>query len=210
MRVGDDPGHVAANRRILRKRLGLDAEPHWLRQVHGTGVVDVSRVSGEPGSAPEADAWVCFEPGKVCGILTADCVPVFFCDRGGTRVGLAHAGWRGLSSGVLERTVAALDGAPSRLIAWLGPAISAHAYRVGDEVREAFVDSCEEDALAFLPDNAGTWHADLRALAAGRLRRLGVAFSGSRHCTFYDAGRFYSHRRDGLTGRIASLVWLRS
>ncbi len=206
-RVGDDPQCVAANRRRLRERLEFDAEVHWLHQVHGAEVADAGRVSGED---VQADAWVCFEPGKVCGVLTADCLPVFFCDRRGTCVGLAHAGWRGLSGGVLEATVAALDRPPASLLAWLGPAISAHAYQVGDDVRGAFLGEHEEDALAFLPDNVGAWRADLYGLAANRLRRMGVACFVEPYCTFYDAARFYSYRRDGRTGRMASLIWLRS
>ncbi len=204
--VGDDSGCVAANRRALREHLGLDAEPRWLRQVHGAEVADAGRVGG--AAVPAADAWVCFEPGRPCGVLTADCLPVFFCDRAGTRAGVAHAGWRGLAAGVLEATVAALACAPSELLAWLGPAISAHAYQVGDEVRDVFADACDADALAFTPDNTGAWRADLYMLAANRLRRLGVAFSGGGRCTFYDAGRFYSHRRDGRTGRMASVIRL--
>ncbi len=204
MHVGDDPECVAANRRALRERLGLDVR--WLRQVHGAEVADAGRI--DDSAAPAADAWVCFEPGRACGVLTADCLPVFFCDREGTRAGLAHAGWRGLSAGVIEATVAALDCAPSALLAWLGPAISAHAYQVGDEVRDEFAAGGEEDALAFTPDNTGAWRADLYALAANRLRRLGVAVAGGRCCTFHDADRFYSYRRDGRTGRMASVVWL--
>ncbi len=210
--VGDDPECVAANRHVLRERLGFDTEPRWLRQMHGAAVADAGRTEGGADVEPEADAWVCFKPGRVCGVLTADCLPVFFCDRRGTRVGLAHAGWRGLSSGVIEATVATLDCPPSELLAWFGPAISAHAYQVGDEVRDAFVrdgpGDKEEDALAFTPDNTGAWRADLYALAANRLRRLGVPFFGGRYCTCYDAGRFYSHRRDGRTGRMASLIRL--
>ena len=208
--VGDSPGYVRANRDELRgwlrERLGVDAEPSWLRQVHGTEVVDVSRIASD--ETPRADAWVCFESARICGVLTADCLPIFFCDRDGTRVGLAHAGWRGLSAGVIERTVAALDCEPSQVIAWFGPAISVHAYQVGDEVRGAFVGVEREDALAFTPDNTGAWRADLCALAANRLRRLGVRFSGGGYCTFHDAARFYSYRRNGRTGRMASLIWL--
>ena len=170
--VGDDPDHVDANRRLLCEYLG--AEVYWLRQVHGTRVAQPDRGCGEIFS--EADAWVCFEPGKVCAVLTADCLPVFFCDRKGTRVGVAHAGWRGLSKGVLDATVSTLDCSPSELLAWLGPALSAHAYQVGDEVRDTFVGRHEEDAFAFTPDNTGAWRADLQMLATNRLRRLGGCF----------------------------------
>ena len=212
LHVGDEPEHVIVNRRALGEQLGVEARAHWLQQVHGAQVVDADAVNGAAatalGAAPEGDAWVCFKPGHVCAVLTADCLPVFFCDREGTRVGIAHAGWRGLAAGVIEATVAALDCVPTALLAWLGPAISMHAYQVGDEVRDAFAGDSEEDALAFTPDNTGAWRADLYALAANRLRRLGVSFSGGHYCTFYDAERFYSHRRDGRTGRMASLIWL--
>ncbi len=204
--VGDDPDHVDANRRLLCEYLG--AEVYWLRQVHGTAVAQPGQ--GCSDLLPEADAWVCFEPGKVCGVLTADCLPVFFCDRKGTRVGIAHAGWRGLARGVLETTVSSLNCPPSELLAWLGPALSAHAYQVGDEVRDAFIGTHEEDAFAFTPDNTGAWRADLQMLAANRLRRLGVFFAGGNDCTFYDDELFYSYRRDGRTGRMANLVWLHS
>ena len=206
MHVGDDPGAVAANRRALQQRLALDAAPCWLRQTHGAEVVNVADLSS--GDAPRGDAWVCFETGRAVGVLTADCLPVFFCDYRGTRIGLVHAGWRGLAAGVIEATVAALDCAPSSLMAWLGPVISAHAYRVGDEVRDVFARHNEADALAFMPDNTGKWHADLSMLAANRLRRLGIAFRGGRHCTCYDSERFYSYRRDGHTGRNGHLIWL--
>ena len=204
--VGDDAGHVDANRCLLYEHLG--AEVYWLRQVHGAKVAQPDRDCGD--SPPEADAWVCLEPGKVCGVLTADCLPVFFCDRKGTRVGVAHAGWRGLLKGVLEATVSALNCPPPELLAWLGPALSAHAYQVGDEVREAFIGGHEEDAFAFTPDNTGSWRADLQMLAANRLRRLGVFFAGGNHCTFYDDELFYSYRRDKHTGRMANLIWLSS
>ncbi len=207
MHVGDDPECVAANRRRLRECLGFDAEIRWLHQVHGVEVANAGKVSGD---GVRADAWVCFEPGEVCGVLTADCLPVFLCDRRGSCVGLVHAGWRGLSGGVIEATVAALDRSPASLLAWLGPAISAHAYQVGDEVRDAFASAHEEDALAFVPDNVGAWRADLCGLAVNRLRRLGVACFAEPRCTFYDDARFYSYRRDGRTGRMASLIWLRS
>ena len=204
--VGDDAESVDTNRRLLYEHLGL--EVYWLRQTHGTKVAEPDL--GACDFPPEADAWVCFEPGKVCGVLTADCLPVFFCDRKGTRVGIAHAGWRGLLKGVIDATVIALDSSPSDLIAWLGPALGAHAYQVGDEMRNAFIDDYEEDIFAFVPDNSGLWRADLYALAANRLRRLGVSFTGGNYCTFYDRESFYSYRRDGCTGRMANLIWLTS
>jgi YfiH family protein len=204
--VADDPAAVAANRARLRADLALPAEPLWLRQVHGAEVVvhDGSRVE------PEADAAVTFEPGRVLAVLTADCLPVVFASRDGARLGLAHAGWRGLAAGVLDRTIAALGLPGAELLAWLGPAIGAAAFEVGAEVREAFVSGHATDAAAFTPNERGRWQADLYALARARLGRLGVtAVAGGAECTFRDAGRFYSHRRDPRGGRMATLLWRR-
>ncbi len=205
--VADDPAAVSANRARLRTDLALPAEPLWLRQVHGAEVVvhDGSR------SAPEADAAVAFEPGRVLAVLTADCLPVAFASRDGTRLGLAHAGWRGLAAGVLDRTVAALGVSGADLLAWLGPAIGASAFEVGDEVRVAFVAGHAADAAAFTPNERGRWQADLYALARARLGRLGIStVAGGGECTFRDAGRFYSHRRDPRGGRMATLLWRRA
>lgn len=158
---------------------------------------------------PRADAAVSFEAGQVCVVTIADCLPVLFCDRGARCVGAAHAGWRGLAGGVLEATVAALGCPPAELLAWLGPAIGPHAFQVGDEVRERFVQQDEDCALAFLPDNTGAWMADLYQLARLRLRRLGVAeITGGHHCTWHDKRHFFSHRRDRRSGRMAALIWL--
>jgi hypothetical protein len=202
--VADDPAAVAANRARLRVDLGLPAEPLWLRQVHGAAVAvhDGQRV------APEADAAVTFEPGRVLAVLTADCLPVALAGRDGRRLGLAHAGWRGLLAGVLERTVAALGADGADLVAWLGPAIGPEAFEVGGEVRAAFIATDPGDAGAFAPNERGRWQADLYALARSRLARLGVrAVSGGGECTFRDAARFYSHRRDPRGGRMATLLW---
>ena len=202
--VGDDRRAVAANRRRLRERLGLPSEPAWLEQEHGCTVVAAD------GAPPRrADASVSFTTGAVCAVTVADCLPVLFCDRNATCVAAAHAGWRGLASGVLEATVAALDCEPRELIAWLGPAIGPHAFRVGDDVRERFLEHDQECALAFLPDNAGAWLADLYRLARLRLARLNVGeVAGGFHCTFTNERHFFSHRRDGRTGRMAACVWL--
>lgn len=203
--VGDDTRAVAWNRRRLCERLGLPGEPVWLAQEHGATVVVAD---GAPAHC-RADASVSFAPGSVCAVTVADCLPVLFCDRQGTRVAAAHAGWRGLAGGVLEATVAALDCAPRDLIAWLGPAIGPHAFRVGDDVRDRFLAQDEECAPAFLPDNVGAWLADLYQLARLRLARLGVGeVSGGFHCTFTNERHFFSHRRDGRTGRIAACIWL--
>lgn len=201
--VGDDPGHVRTNRERLRVALGLPAEPLWLEQVHGT---DVARFKGE--ARPRADAAVALAPGQVCAVMVADCLPVLLADRDGTCVGAAHAGWRGLAAGVIERTVEALPVEPSRLVAWLGPAIGPEAFEVGPEVRQAFLADDPQTTTDFRPGQGDRWLADLFALARRRLARLGIRdVSGGGLCTVSDASRFFSYRRDGVTGRFAALVW---
>jgi YfiH family protein len=201
--VGDDPVAVAANREALRSC--LPAEPFWLSQVHGTVAVDVDR---RPKNA-EGDAAVTRQPGRICAIMTADCLPVLFCDRAGSVVGAAHAGWRGLLAGVLESTVAGMAVPPGEVLAWLGPAIGPQNFEVGDEVRRAFVAHDPEAADAFAAHGSGKWLGDLYRLARQRLQRIGVgAVSGGGECTFSDSGRYFSYRRDGVTGRMASLIWL--
>jgi polyphenol oxidase len=199
--VGDDPACVRANRERLRTELALPSEPFWLRQVHGTSVA----VYDPSQAAPEADAAVCFKPNQVLAVLTADCLPVVFVGREGARLGVAHAGWRGLVGGVLEACVAALGG--SDLIAWMGPAIGARAFEVGAEVYAAFVEPDPAAAAAFVANARGRWQADLYALARLRLERLGIVATGGGLCTYSDAERFYSHRRDPRSGRLATLVW---
>jgi polyphenol oxidase len=204
--VGDDPAAVAENRRRLVEAAALPAEPIWLSQVHGLGVAKLAADS-KPGI--EADAAMTDSPGVVCAVLTADCLPVLFCDRLGTRVATAHAGWRGLAGGILEASVEAMDTPPEDLHAWLGPAIGPAAFEVGDEVREAFVARHPAANTAFIPSPAGRWLADLYTLARLRLAACGVrSVHGGGECTFTDAQRFYSYRRDGDTGRMASLVWI--
>lgn len=202
--VGDDAAAVAANRRRLRELLDLPAEPAWLQQVHGCAVARL------PEPVPDAaDAAVAFGPGAVCAVLVADCLPVLLASRDGDRVGVAHAGWRGLAAGVIEATVAALGGDPARLVAWLGPAIGPQAFEVGAEVRAACTEGDPDAAAHFRPGRAGRWLADLPALARRRLAICGVgSVHGGTDCTVADPGRFYSYRRDGVTGRMAALVWL--
>jgi hypothetical protein len=196
---------VAENRRLLRAALDLPREPRWLTQVHGRQVVE----AGEAGPPPDADASVARSPGPVCAVLTADCLPVLLCDRSGTRAAAAHAGWRGLAAGVLEATVAALGPAPEELIAWLGPAIGQRPYEVGAEVRGAFVDADPAAEVAFVPSPGGRWLADVYALARRRLAGIGVdAVYGGGLCCHDDPTHYYSYRRDRVTGRMASLVWL--
>jgi len=201
--VGDDPSCVTENRARLSVRLGLPDAPQWLDQVHGTGV----RL---PASDTDcADACVEDRPGRVCVVLTADCLPVLLCNSAGTRVAVAHAGWRGLLAGVLERTAAAFDDEPGQLLAWLGPAIGPQSFEVGGEVRAAFLaEDLASDAL-FAANGSGRWLADLYGLARLRLGRCGVGrVTGGGWCTLSEPARFFSYRRDGVTGRMASLIWL--
>jgi YfiH family protein len=208
--VGDDPAHVHANRAWLRQTAGLPAEPLWLEQVHGIDVVSHAAPRATSEMPPRADAAVAFEPGRVCVVMTADCLPVVFADRAGTRIGVAHAGWRGMVGGVLEATVAALRTPPAELVAWLGPAIGPDSFEVGPEVRDAFVARDAGNAESFMRNAAGRYQADLYALARRTLARAGVrAVSGGGRCTQRESGQFFSFRRDGgRTGRMATLAWL--
>jgi YfiH family protein len=203
--VGDDPADVAQNRDALRRL--LPAEPLWLRQVHGTTVIDGEDAT--PGA--EADGAVTRTPGLVLAVLTADCLPVLLCDRRATVVAVAHAGWRGLAAGVIEKTVSRMGSEPCDLVACIGPAISAAMYEVGVEVRAAFVNQDKEAEGAFSPGRPGHFLADLPELARQRLRKTGImSVHGGHCCTFKDKERFFSYRRDGETGRMASLIWLAS
>jgi YfiH family protein len=207
--VGDDPAAVRANRNTLQQVLHLPAEPCWLQQVHGTTVIEAAAVAD--GAVPVADAACSSQPGVVCAVLTADCLPVLLCDRGGRQVAALHAGWRGLAAGVIERTIEAMQLPGETLLAWLGPAIGPAAYQVGDEVREAFLKHDRQAQAAFLPDPEGGWKADLYRLARQRLAERGVtAVHGGEACSYSDAERFYSYRRDGITGRMATLIWLQA
>lgn len=205
---GDDPAAVDENRRRLFDALRLPAEPNWIRQVHGTAVVRAPLAQAEP----DADACWTSEPGTVCLVQSADCLPVLLCEETGAAVAAAHAGWRGLSAGVLENTVRAMDAAPSRLLAWLGPAIGPRAFEVGAEVREAFLAADAAADAAFVPAAAPQkFMADLYALARLRLQRAGVErVYGGGWCTHTEAQRFHSFRRDGASGRMASLIWIES
>ncbi|VXB28090.1 conserved hypothetical protein [Pseudomonas sp. 8AS] len=200
--VEDDPQAVARNRQILTS--ALHCQPAWLRQVHGVQVVEA-----DPARVAEADASWSATPGIASAVLTADCLPALFCDRAGTRVAAAHAGWRGLAGGVLEATLDALALPAPEVLVWLGPAIGPQAFEVGAEVREAFLASHAEAAQAFTPSaNAGKYLADIYRLARIRLAARGVtAVYGGGLCTVGDA-RFYSYRRAARTGRVASLIWL--
>lgn len=194
---------VVVRRAALRAR--LPAEPLWLTQVHGTRCVAAETAT----AGVEADASVARTPGRVCAVLTADCLPVLLCDEAGSVVAAAHAGWRGLATGVIESTVVAMNVPAERLLAWLGPAVGPSVFEVGDEVRAAFVDQDFAASTAFVARPNGKWLCDLYTLARLRLTSLGATrvFGGGR-CTFSEPEHFYSYRREGVTGRMASLIWL--
>ena len=200
--VDDSPEAVAENRRRLTDHFSI--KPAWLQQVHGIDVVEA-----DPSVIATADASWTTTPGIACASMTADCLPALFCDRAGTRVAAAHAGWRGLAAGVLEATFDALEVPASEVLVWLGPAIGPQAFEVGPEVRETFVRQLVHAEQAFVPShNPGKFLADLYSLARLRLAARGItAVYGGGYCTVSDA-RFFSYRRSSRTGRFASLVWL--
>lgn len=201
--VGDDPAAVAANRAALCRQ--LPAEPPWLNQVHGTRCVDAAQVA----SGVEADACFTRQRGVVCAVLTADCLPLLLCDDQASVVAAVHAGWRGLADGVIEASVACLGVPGERLLAWLGPAIGPQAFEVGADVRDAFLAHATEAAEAFTPLAADKWLCDIYLLARQRLAALNVRrVASADFCTVRDIDRFYSFRRDGVSGRMASCIWL--
>jgi hypothetical protein len=204
--VGDEPRAVEENRQRLRAHLELSAEPAWLAQVHGSRVADLDS-EGSGGPLASADGAVT-HTARVCAIQVADCMPVLFASADGAAVGAAHAGWRGLAGGVLEAVVAAMRVAPVRLLAWLGPAIGQAHFEVGEEVRAAFLAADPGAEAAFAANPRGRWQCDLYGLARRRLAALGVGrVYGGSWCTYADAGRFFSYRRDGRCGRMAALIW---
>jgi polyphenol oxidase len=202
--VGDDPAAVAENRRRVAAALDLPAEPLWLDQVHGVDVADAD-LDADPGPC---DAAVTRRAGRVLAILVADCMPVLLASEDRAVLGAAHAGWRGLAAGVIESTVAAMAVAPARIRAWLGPAIGARHFEVGDEVRAAFVTHAANSGAAFSHNARGRWQCDLERLARARLAALGVAQVWSASlCTYAQEEQCFSYRRDGRTGRMAALIW---
>jgi len=210
LRSGEDEAVVRSNRDLLCRALNLPAQPHWLRQVHGTQVVEFAeRAPPMDVAEPEGDAAIARETGVVLAILTADCLPVLLCADDGTEVAAVHAGWRGLSAGVIESCLGAMQTPPEKILAWLGPAIGPLSYEVGDEVRAAFVAADASAADAFRPTRPGHWLCDLYTLAHLRLHGCGVTqLYGGGFDTVADA-RFYSYRRDaGASGRFASLIWI--
>lgn len=207
--VGDEPHSVAENRR----RVGtlLPAAPVWLNQVHGVNVVRAESLLGSTATVVPADASVTAQHAVPCAVIVADCLPVLFSTKDGSQVGAAHAGWRGLLNGVLERTVEALGNDPADVIAWLGPAIGPNAFEVGAEVLAAFVSAEANDASAFraTSERRDKFLADIYALARARLRRAGIReIYGGGFCTVSDFARFFSYRRDATTGRMAGLIWI--
>jgi YfiH family protein len=208
LRSGDEPAAAQANRRALRAAIGTLHAPRWLQQVHGSEVV---RFSGEGDGSEErsADAAVTDLHGLPLAILTADCLPVLFSAEDGSEVGAAHAGWPGLSGGVLEATLSAMRSPPARLLAWIGPGAGPLRYEVGENVYSAFVAGDAGADVAFTPTRPGHWFADLPALARRRLAAAGVGrVYGGGECTISDPVSWYSYRRDGATGRMASLIWI--
>lgn len=204
LRSGDDPQSVERNRSIVREE--LPATPGWLAQCHGIDVIDLDR---EGHDSRAADAAVTTQPRRVCTVLTADCLPVLLCDAAGSRVGIAHAGWRGMSARVIENTVAALRANPADVIAWLGPAIGPDAFEVGPEVRAAFLAVDAGAQGAFRSHREGKFMADLYALARRRLALAGVGqVFGGGFCTWNDSARFFSYRREKQSGRMGAFVWL--
>jgi YfiH family protein len=202
---GDDLNHVEENRKRFFAAGQLPSKPVWLEQVHGTAVLSLT---GEPYASKRADASYSNTPGTVCAVMTADCLPVLFCNRAGTEVAAAHAGWRGLCAGVLEETVACFADSADNILAWLGPAIGPQAFEVGPEVREAFMAHDPQAESAFRP--AGEkYMADIYQLARQRLTHLGISqIYGGDRCTFTEKSDFFSYRRDKTTGRMASFIWL--
>ncbi|MCU6668664.1 polyphenol oxidase [Enterobacteriaceae bacterium H4N4] len=202
---GDNLDHVEVNRQRMFAAGQLPSKPIWLEQVHGS---DVLKLVGEPYASKRADASYSNTPGTVCAVMTADCLPVLFCNKAGTEVAAAHAGWRGLCAGVLEETVACFADSADNIIAWLGPAIGPQAFEVGPEVRAAFIEKDPQAERAFHP--AGDkFMADIYLLARQRLLNMGVTqIYGGDRCTFTETGDFFSYRRDKTTGRMASFIWL--
>lgn len=204
--VVDDEGCVAQNKLILLETASLPSQPIWLEQVHGTSVIELNDAKNQ--TLPEADAAFTQDDGVVCAVMTADCLPVLLCKKNASAVAAIHVGWRGLLAGVIENTVSRLA-EPEQLLAWLGPAIGPGRFEVGHEVKHAFVEKHPNMQQAFQPVDAEHFHADLYALARMTLLQCGVKrMYGGEYCTYNQPDQFYSHRRDGLTGRMASLIWL--
>lgn len=203
--VADDPSNVQRNRQQLYSLADLPEMPLWLNQTHSTRVID----SQDWHIGVEADAIISEHPRHVCSVLTADCLPLLVCDAQGSQVAAIHAGWRGLLNGIIERTVERFHAPKHDLLVWLGPAIGPSAFEVGQEVYQAFVSQQPSAADAFTASNNGRYYADIYQLARQRLQQCGVSnIFGGDYCTYDQADLFFSYRRDGVTGRMASVIWL--
>jgi polyphenol oxidase len=206
--VGDDTDQVRRNRALLAQHIQLPGEPCWLRQVHGNNVIEASPLDA-PAEPAEADAAWTTKSNAICAVLTADCLPLLLSDREGTAVAAVHAGWRGLHNGIITKTVQTLPVPPQRLLAWLGPAIGPRAYEVDRTVYEQFLALDPGYGAAFTPSDPGHWHFDLYRIARMQLEACGIEeIYGGDRCTYRETGVFYSYRREGKTGRMASLIWL--
>ena len=204
MHVGDDAKKVDRNRKLLRQQLQLPAEPDWINQTHGTHAVTL-----EQDDARDADAAITRVPGAVAVVMTADCLPILLCNQDGSEVGAIHAGWRGLQRGVIQAALAAMNSPKQQLMAWIGPGISQSCFEVGDEVREAFTNSTRGAQDYFSVHREGHWLCDLAGIAELILRMQGVGeVCRDSHCSYRDADRFYSYRRETTTGRMATLIWI--
>lgn len=219
LHVQDNPQHVAANRQSLVQSLKLPVQPLWLDQVHGTHIVYAPNAGVQgPADTPRADGSYSDRQGTVCAVLTADCLPVLFCDSAGTQVAAAHAGWRGLCGGILRKAVATFKSSPDQLLAYLGPAIGPQIFEVGGEVLQAFLSQAQspqhqqaiEAAFTAREPASDKYLADLYALARAELEASGLSqIYGGDYCSYSDSERFYSYRRESKTGRNGSLIWLR-
>ncbi len=211
--VNDDPLRVKENRRHLLEQFELPHEPIWLEQVHGCEVIDIANVQSlinkdKSKVTLKADAAFSTKSNQICNVLTADCLPVLVCNKKGNKVAAAHAGWKGLAEGIIEATISSLDENPDEILVWFGPVIGADVFEVGEEVRDLFVKKQPESTIAFKQNRMGHYLADIVQLARLRLQRIGIdVVYGGNYCTYSDANRFYSYRRDGKTGRQASLIW---
>jgi len=204
LHVGDRDTDVIENRRLLRESLALPSEPCWINQTHGVHVVTL-----EQDSDRDADAAITREPGKVAIVMTADCLPILVCNRAGSEVAAIHAGWRGLQAGVIEATIAALHSPAQDLMAWIGPGISQDCFEVGDDVHAAFIDRLANAQACFSANRPGHWLCDLAGLAESVLRTAGIdEVTRAPYCSYSDADLFYSYRREPVTGRMASLIWI--
>ena len=206
MHVGDSDLAVSKNREKLKKDLNLPDHPAWLNQKHGTDII----IEPDKLNYPEGDASISFEPGKICTVMTADCLPVLATNKSQNVVAAIHAGWRGLSEGVIEKTLLSMKCNPEDIIVWLGPAISQEAFEVGDEVREIFIDSDKDAKNCFKMNEYNRWQADIYGLAKIRLKNTGVSLIyGGEYCTFNDDELFFSYRRENICGRMASMIYIK-